>query len=106
MNSNHTPGPWRVTNSKTAVVAGNVRISQSSGPCAASVSVQESIGDTREANAKLVASAPDLLEACVTLLEQLGRSQIAVFPEDCDLPDPVQMMEQAVAKAGVSVDYS
>jgi hypothetical protein len=55
--SNHTPGPWRV-NESTCVIAG-----PENAPFAVA---QVYLGS--EANAALIAAAPDLLEALETIL--------------------------------------
>ena len=59
----HTPGPWQVETERgildiTAAGAGNI----------AMVSRSQLAGDS-DANARLIAAAPSLLEACAALLE-------------------------------------
>jgi len=73
----HTPEPWRVTTSKVSVVANNsIRISQATGPCAASCSVQSSIAAEMQANALLIAAAPDLLAACRLVLDAIEQANL------------------------------
>lgn len=59
--ADHTPGPWKVSRAGRSVLAGGIKINQSSGPCAASVSVQNRIDAELRANARLIAAAPDML---------------------------------------------
>jgi len=70
----HTPGPWKVSRSKRSVLAGGIKINQLSGPCAASAGVQIAIDRELQANAKLIAAAPDMLEA----LRRIVRHQDAI----------------------------
>jgi len=68
----HTPGPWKVSRTNRSVLAGGIKINQSSGPCAASAGVQIAIDRELQANAKLIAAAPDMLKtlrACVAWFE-------------------------------------
>lgn len=58
----HTPGPW--TAKRTSVSACGIRISQSGYVGGASVQCEEAAQRMREANATLIAAAPDLLSAC------------------------------------------
>ncbi len=59
--SKHTPGPWKATVGK--------------GMCATVITCEQGLicelggGDCVEPNARLIAAAPDLLEACEGLLE-------------------------------------
>lgn len=60
MNTKHTPGPWVVSLSPNLVGAiddGGER-----------ETVAETVGPNKEANAHLIAAAPDLLEACKMML--------------------------------------
>ena len=59
----HTRGPWRVSKSGKSVVAGGIKIHQSTGPCAASVAVQNAIERELQANARIIACIPELLVA-------------------------------------------
>ena len=81
--SGHTPGPWTVT-PDSFVMAG-------SRP---SIGVARIITHAQEfvANARLIAAAPDLLEACRAVL--LAR---IVCPED--MSAEVELVRAAIAKA-------
>ena len=67
----HTPGPWRVAKNGRSVIAGGMKINQSSGPMAASCAVGESHNARLLANAKLIAAAPEMLEACWATIRYL-----------------------------------
>lgn len=62
MESKHTPGPWRVSKTGRSVLAGSVKINQSSGPGGQSVSCQIRFEEMLRANARLIAAAPEMLE--------------------------------------------
>lgn len=72
----HTPGDWEYIKMTGRVVSGDVRICGING----------FMSDTGNANARLIAAAPDLLEA----LENLVRS---------NAPEHVIAAENAIAKA-------
>lgn len=67
--SKHTPGPWELK--RVSVIAGGIRISQSGYIGGQSQSVIEAAERTREANAKLIAAAPDMLAALVECYEYI-----------------------------------
>ena len=61
MSTKHTPGPWHIADgSKLMVHAGDVWVASTMGVR----------GDTGEANARLIAAAPDLLEALYPFVAQ------------------------------------
>ncbi len=66
----HTPGPWRVSNNGVgmSVSAGGIRISQSGYVGAACMQTQQADIERRNANARLIAAAPELLEALESVL--------------------------------------
>jgi len=71
--SKHTPGPWRVTGTMTKYVEakiGNGRIQEvaSVGPTEA----DKGYGSEQNANAMLIAAAPDLLEALKAMRDKYG----------------------------------
>lgn len=83
----HTPGPWKVWNDR---VWTNESLEDMKQIC----SISGNRGD-RDANARLIASAPELLEACKQVLSS------SVFQEEgFELPDRLRIhLEQAIAKA-------
>lgn len=88
----HTPGPW--AKSRDAVPPGHVQItvySQESGERVATAF-------EREANANLIAAAPDLLAACRAMLDCLENLTTAEFGRGGDKPAR-RMLEQAIYKA-------
>lgn len=98
----HTPGPWEVVNGKdifTTLGAMNAEgvyspfndgwHIASMGECTCSISGEQIGLDYREANAnaRLIAAAPDLLEACQTFSEWLRREE-AGFPAETRFGTP------------------
>ena len=62
----HSKGPW--TRNRATVHADGIRISQSGHVGGQSNTVLENAREVREANAKLIAVAPDLLAALETII--------------------------------------
>ncbi len=105
----HTPGPWKVYAQPisgkadailesieqvqaTDIIADHIYLIDAGGKCAAIAGC----GPTSEANAYLVAAAPDLLEA-VYILQHHSNLQ---FPhEDPDYEKDIAFMQAAIAKA-------
>ena len=95
MSAQHTPGPWRSANSDDWNVSCDlhgtssyVAIGQANGkPVCFAVAHSPSLFDTAssdaelDANARLIAAAPELLEACQTFAEWLRREE-AGFPAE------------------------
>lgn len=82
--SKHTPGPWRVDPSMSLCIdspSGNVGLMNLARPKAES-----------EANARIVAAAPDLLEALIELATEERR----------DDDDPVLEAARAKARAAIA----
>ena len=69
MESKHTPGPWKVANNSRSVLAGPVKINQQAGPAAQCAAVEAKNEFTLRANARLIAAAPEMLEALTELVE-------------------------------------
>ena len=92
MKTNHTPGPWRVKKRKMdARIFGNV----DGGPIATVHYVIENASNPHdEANARLIAAAPELLEALELLVAQEDWYREEVPPES-----PVGKAYAAIAKA-------
>ena len=72
MNTSHTPGPWTVKGRKMeARIYGNVE----GGPVAVVPYVTEwASNQYDEANARLIAAAPELLAALQTLVQMTGNA--------------------------------
>lgn len=69
--SAHTPGPWRV---KKATVRGEVNewyVTDDGGVAVIASCVTDTAGEPSEANARLIAAAPELLEVIDGLLNAL-----------------------------------
>lgn len=67
--SKHTPGPWKVIPVKTGYY-----IDSRCGPVADTMDFDDEYGSIEsEANARLIAAAPDLLEAARALLDLAER---------------------------------
>ena len=89
MSAQHTPGPWKVKAHSTAVLAGRKQIC--SHVNAASVLPVNMVEDQKiaNANARLIAAAPDLLEALQHLMVAHGEQLDYAF----------QQAQDAIAKA-------
>lgn len=83
----HTPGPWKLESNFLNIEVGFTvkgRDNRSIVACAATISRP---GSEKAANANLIASAPELLEAC--------RAALAILPTG----DALAKVEAAIAKA-------
>ena len=92
----HTPGPWWVERRVGDALQVNAKHrGEGSSYCVASVNHWE--GDADRANARLIASAPELLTALKRLAHayvstmESGRDRIVALGGDCD---PVDVMER------------
>ena len=92
MKAKHTPGPWQAETAATCGSDGNVRITEwfvrRDGD---SMAIANDITDPEteeisEANARLIAAAPDLLEACQQWISER------------DNPSPCLVMKQQAEK--------
>ena len=95
--SGHTPGPWRISKySETAVQAKDGRGVASTGGFQSSVADEN---PTNQANARLIAAAPDLLKAAKTMLQYYDAfvEDKTAFPGETEMyADPLRA---AIAKA-------
>ena len=66
--SEHTPGPWHVSSKASTVIFASERLIASAGGYTSNTE-QESVVSENEANARLIAAAPDLLAACVAAID-------------------------------------
>lgn len=88
----HTPGPWFITGTMTKYVearigGGLIQEVASCGPTEA----DNGYGEQQAANARLIAAAPDLLEALEILVELAGTG--------CNIDGTIAMAKAAIAKA-------
>lgn len=81
----HTPGPWRVARQNPSPTTGEWMVSGAKPGYLAEVRDCGS-GDV-QANARLIAAAPELLEACQTFAEWLRREE-AGFPAEIRFNTP------------------
>jgi hypothetical protein len=98
MTQKHTPAPWKVVdNSDTK--NGQIRVENYEGViacCGKQTEIMPTL-ENMQANAHLIAAAPDLLEACKSILASFHESvktdeNISEFPE-------LQKVALAIAKA-------
>ena len=69
MSTKHTPGPWQLGTEKTHVFSGKVLIAGCGGY---SDNFTKGLREIQQANARLIAAAPDLLHAAQIALEVLN----------------------------------
>jgi len=91
----HTPGPWRVDNKAFggSEVGAELVIYSSRGIVAMACTIHEGLVNA-EANARLIAAAPDLLAALEALYDQEDWNN-----EDVPANSPIGMAAAAIAKA-------
>ena len=96
--SNHTPGPWTVdwSDDGPLIHTGDLMIASVSGSTE-HIKVRGIDEQTTEANASLIAAAPDLLEALERLLEHGERHNM--YHEAGKDADIVNQARSAIAKA-------
>ena len=93
----HTPGPWTERYLKDYG-----RIVEVADGKLADVMVRGICGDESEANARLIASAPDLLSACEATREQFAAYIESDEPEGEDYEEALKalkLIDQAIARA-------
>ena len=88
--SKHTPGPWSINDWPQATT--DIAIGAVGTPMIAKVSLRDVSINEQKANARLIAAAPELLEALNTWLAQYSAEEY----EDC--PEVVQT-RAAIAKS-------
>lgn len=89
----HTPGPWRYGNSSKNLdqfFVGNNDYTKS-------IALIDSFHVEHEANAKLIAAAPELLEACKLAIDELKESATALDGQSHETM--IKILEAAIAKA-------
>lgn len=98
----HTPGPWRVA-SQTLVICDSASIAYAAADRVQIFSKGAPAGEA-EANARLIAAAPDLLQACRDALMELrfqGHQLGAKFPDVASVRFYVRIaaLERAILNA-------
>ena len=96
MSSKHTPGPWTPDRDPRIGMEWNIHILDQRGHAICFMAHSDGASNERdEANAVLVAAAPDLLEA----LKQIEPILTRMYgPQAAELP-PMQVVRAAIAKA-------
>jgi hypothetical protein len=98
MEAKHTPAPWRVEpdsshfDSLTTIANGSARVAEAAGRTLAEC----------EANAHLIAAAPDLLEALKVAMEWISNWE-PNFTDDPEWPADRDLIAAAPAKAEPSL---
>jgi hypothetical protein len=97
--SKYTPGPWEVRNNDTIVgPAGNV-VAECCGYSVKAIDPAQQAQGGREANAQLIAAAPELAEACKAALSTMEWAQRSV--PGTDLRSDILKLRAALRKAGL-----
>jgi len=92
--SKHTPGPWSIARSGFPVDAFGIL----SGDMAIGQTVYIEDYDEHLANARLIAAAPEMLEACKQALRRI--EQLDIDADPAVGPDPTQdLLKAVIAKA-------
>jgi hypothetical protein len=108
--SKHTPGPWTAAPSKYAEGVLVVKAGMPSNRVLARFgSDAEPLDETDEANARLIAAAPDLLAALLAFIPELEQRERFISANDSpwsqsekDMLDRIWAARKAVAKAGAA----
>ena len=90
----HTPGPWESTKNRY----GAIQVGPADGLAIAEVWLR-GYSDREWANAKLLAAAPDLLEACEAMLDARYSAWHRFADEGEPEPEDMQAARAAVKKA-------
>jgi hypothetical protein len=89
----HTPGPWTINNS----MSGTYVYQGDSENCIAEVFAD--VHEDQDANARLIASAPDMRDALAWFIAECDRMAIDANQEGIDLRIMEKMARAAIAKA-------
>ena len=98
MSSKHTDGPWVLDGHNMSSI---IRCTVPRGhpdakhTCGDYETIADCKGDNWKANARLIAAAPELLEAAICALGQLTGN----MDGNADLGEPREMLRAAIAKA-------
>jgi hypothetical protein len=84
MSAQHTPGPWKVKAGTNAVLAGRKQIcSHVNAASALPVNMLED-QEIAQANARLIAAAPEMLEVLKTLCDMADDGDVACWVAEWD----------------------
>lgn len=96
MKAEHTPGPWRAINGGPFITSDAGVIARTANSADEVVQYAERVGSLADkANARLIASAPDLLTACKAAVAAL--SQNKTF--EADIAAAKKFLIEAIEKA-------
>jgi len=102
METKHTPGPWSATNDTVKGPSGNI-VAECMGYSVKATAPEQRAQGGREANAHLIAAAPELLEACRNLSQYVAKGIADGAFKDCVLPKGAEkrlnQAQAAIAKA-------
>jgi hypothetical protein len=88
----HTPGKWEVTTDYQYIITNEVGIEIANTPLG-------QITKQNEANAHLIASAPELLKACKEALRPIEENRQGKMICEGELDEVWDLIKQAIAKA-------
>ena len=98
MNTKHTPGPWTATLANTIIPAKRTRIIATAWRNSELPSIPE---EEQAANAKLIAAAPELLEALRSVRDTMHRRMSAGEVPTQEEAAAFVAAEDAIVKAAV-----
>jgi len=93
----HTPGPWTFDCSPSSTIVWSDECGRSREICKVTPR-GEVTGSEGEANARLIAAAPELLEACKALKSCLGSIHFPNGDPEC-VATSLELAQQAITKA-------
>lgn len=94
-----TRGPWKTRTVRDASGRASRTVVTASGTLVAKVSALAVLGEVADANAVLIAAAPDMLEALEGLLDLLKETEPNGFPEGTWAGRQIEAAVAALAKA-------
>lgn len=109
MTTKYTPRPWHITHPYTREVKGVDVTDKAVGICTSHFIAEIGWNDKEdEANAHLIAAAPELLEVCKIVTEQLRRIGAAIDDENPELSqnmlDALQDIEFNISEAEEAIN--
>lgn len=104
MKKNTTPGPWSVSGSDTIIGLGGTVVAECVGYSIRATDPSQRARGAREANAELIAAAPELLAACEELVAEFdsdNRDNVDSGDYPNGLPEPrtVEQCREALRTA-------